>query len=224
MKRIDTLLLLLLLLSVPYTLTAAPVIYGGVDAGYDGGGGAGLRVSMMKLSRSIPLSLEAGGGIYYQDNPGDAVAARHIFINDNEGGTVEKYGRSWTAMINVVLDIKREKDYTLRLKGGPRHNWYTAHFSYIGDNESFDVHSRHWGAGADMELVVVTSPRSHLTLTAGGTWYVPATMSGHGTYYYSPDGVDDNPRNDYTYKDSNEAINQPTLEWKAMVGFHYRLF
>ena len=40
---------------------------------------------------------------------------------------------------------------------------------------------------------------------------------------YTPDGIDDNPRNAYTYEDADSVVNQPKLAPSVSLGFSYRL-
>jgi hypothetical protein len=63
----------------------------------------------------------------------------------------------------------------------------------------------------------------------GLDYYIPSTLHGHDTAY-SPDNDNVNPRNDnenddepFTYKDANEAINQPGLMPYAMIGLTLNL-
>ena len=54
-------------------------------------------------------------------------------------------------------------------------------------------------------------------------YYVPSKLFGHGQFEYTPDGVDDNPRNAYTYDDADSVVNQPKLAPAVSLGFSYRL-
>ncbi len=61
-------------------------------------------------------------------------------------------------------------------------------------------------------------------ISAGVDYYIPSTLHGHDTSY-SPDNDNVNARNDnenddvpFTYKDANEAIDQPGLMPYAMIG------
>ena len=60
-----------------------------------------------------------------------------------------------------------------------------------------------------------------LVLTAGYDYYPNATLSGHDTAY-SPDGDNVNPREDYTYGDADQAIEQPKGVVRLMFGVNFR--
>jgi len=47
-------------------------------------------------------------------------------------------------------------------------------------------------------------------------------MHGHDATY-SPDNENVNAREDYKYADADRAVNQPVLEFRAMVGVGVRL-
>ena len=61
-----------------------------------------------------------------------------------------------------------------------------------------------------------------LVINFGYNYYTSETLYEHDTSY-SPDGQDVNPREDYTFKDANEAINQPEHQLKALVGFNHNI-
>ncbi len=56
--------------------------------------------------------------------------------------------------------------------------------------------------------------------SAGFDYYFSSELSGHDTRY-SPDGEDVNTRNDYTYDDADNAINNPTFQLRLLVGVNY---
>lgn len=104
---------------------------------------------------------------------------------------------------------------------GPCYASFKGNFKFIGNNEDFDVTSKHWGFGAGLESGFPISKKLGFTINAGFDYYKPATLYGHDTSY-APDGESVNPREDYQYSDANEAINQPGLELRLMLGFNYR--
>jgi hypothetical protein len=59
-------------------------------------------------------------------------------------------------------------------------------------------------------------------LTIGGDYFFDAKLQGHDTAYL-PDGENVNPRDDFTYKDADKAINQPKIEFRLMIGFSYAI-
>ena len=66
---------------------------GGVLAGYNRGLGFRANVTASNFAREFPFKLRLGLGYTFL-NPGDALDARRIFINNNTNGTPEKNGRS----------------------------------------------------------------------------------------------------------------------------------
>ena len=65
-------------------------------------------------------------------------------------------------------------------------------------------------------------PKMSLLLAGGGEYFFSSRLTGHDTSY-SPDGDDVNPREDYTYSDADDAIDQPIFRPVALLGFSYRL-
>ena len=62
-------------------------------------------------------------------------------------------------------------------------------------------------------------PSLDLIFSTGFDYYLNSTIEGHDTAYNS-DGTAINGRNDYTYSDADQAINQPKIVPRAMVGFN----
>ena len=96
----------------------------------------------------------------------------------------------------------------------------TANFKFIGGNEDFDVTSNQWGLGIGLEGYFNITQNLQFVLAGGVDYFFAATLSGHDTKY-SPDGDDVNPRNDYTYDDADDAINQLSWEPRAIIGLSY---
>jgi len=64
------------------------------------------------------------------------------------------------------------------------------------------------------------STKFDFIVSGGLDYYFNDTISGHDTSY-SPDGENVNPRQNYTYDDANNAINQPGIEFRLMIGAGY---
>jgi hypothetical protein len=107
------------------------------------------------------------------------------------------------------------------LFAGVRYSMFTAHFKFIGGNEFFDVTSDQWGLGGGLESYFALGSNLDLIITAGADYYFSGTLNGHDTAY-SPDGESINPREDYTYEDADNSVNQPKILPRVMVGFNYR--
>jgi hypothetical protein len=198
-------------------------VYQGVESGYYGDVAGILRFSLRGLSQRVPVELRLMAGAAYQFDSGDATLARKIFINDNTGGTIEKYGTNLLVGLDLAYRLLGGPDLALNAFAGPRGSFYSAHYTFVGNNESFAVRSNAAGIGGGASVVLRMGKRTVGTLTAGVDYFFPAKLYGHGTYTYTPDGVDQNPRNDYTYEDADAAVNQPRLLPALTLGVEYLL-
>jgi hypothetical protein len=97
---------------------------------------------------------------------------------------------------------------------------FTGNFNYIGGNENFDVTSDQWGWGLGFKSYFPMTRKLELALTTGVDYYLSSELIGHDTKY-SPDGEDVNPREDYKFKDADDAINQPKLKLRLLLGLNY---
>ena len=177
----------------------------------------GLRIEDPTLQ--LPFYLQARVGSAYQIEPGNAEDARKIFINDNTGGNIEEYGLSYFVGIDFGWRLVLKEAIQLELNISGLWNHYEAHFSFIGNNESFSVKTDALGIGLGANLRIVFSERKSSLLIKCGVEYYPKTqIDAHGTFYYTTDGTDDNPRNDYTYEDADESINQPWFRPYVQIG------
>jgi hypothetical protein len=59
-----------------------------------------------------------------------------------------------------------------------------------------------------------------LIFSFGYDYFFISTLYGHDTSY-SPDGENVNGREDFTFQDADNAINQPKHNVKAMIGLSY---
>lgn len=207
----------------PACYTSPLQFYIGLNTGYWNGLGVNFDISLLQLTEEIPLGIGLGFGYYQQPNPGDATSARKIFINDNTGGTIEKHGENYISYLNLSYELKNTDSMEIHLFVGPRFNHYRAYYAFIGNNEAFYVNSDVWGVGLGLKLHIYLSSKVFMSITGGGEYYPQAKLYGHGTYYYTPDGIDENPRQDYTYTDADEAVNQPAFTAMLMLGVHMRL-
>ena len=197
-----------------------PEFSGGVVLGYYGGFGVQVNAMISNFAQGFPLAVRGGIG-YASVDPGKALDARRIFINDATNGTPEEGGHFYDFRLDFMYPVK-----ILGLKqayafGGPRYSKFTGNFKFIGGNEDFDVISKQWGIGAGLESYFPMSFKMDLVFTAGVDYYSDATLTGHDTSY-SPDGDDANPRNDYTFDDADEAVDQPKFEPRLMIGIRYK--
>jgi len=229
--KICVILGVLLIASGPLTYgqekaKGATKISAGILTGYNRG--YGVQGNLTLHNKQLPFELRVGVG-YTLLNPGRAMDARRIFINNNTNGTPEKSGRS----IDYRFDFLFPKSiFGLKhsyLIVGPRGSSFKGNFAYIGGNEDFDIVSQQWGAGVGIESHFNMSRNLNLVIAAGLDYYLPSTLHGHDTSY-SPDNDNVNTRDDnenddvpFTYKEANKAIYQPALMPFAMIGLTVNL-
>jgi len=203
-------------------------VYAGFLTGYNRGYGIQANVGLTNVGNENPIELRVGLGYTFL-NPGNAMDARRIFINNNTNGTPEKSGRSIDYRLDFIFHkpmFGLQHSYIIM---GPRGSSFKGNFAYIGGNEDFDVISNQWGLGVGLENRTSLSPKLNLVVAIGLDYYIPSTLTGHDTAY-SPDNDNVNARNDnenndepFTYKDANEAISQPGFMPYAMLGLTLKL-
>jgi hypothetical protein len=114
--------------------------------------------------------------------------------------------------VNVGYQIMSSDSFHLSAFASGKQNVYSAFFVFTGGNEAFRVTTTQFGVGGGLDLVIQSEPgTTGLALGAGVEYYFKSRIDSHGTYFYTPDGTDSRPRNDYTYEDADAAINQPEL-------------
>jgi len=197
--------------------TLGPKFYGGMILGYNGGFGGQLNFTMTKFQSGFPLSLRFGFG-YTNVEPGIPLDARKIFINDATNGTPEERGYVWDLRFDILYPVNLL--YKSNLYVGARYAMFTGNFNFVGGNENFDITSNQFGLGAGLETQFLLVPNLYLVFSGGADYFFESTLSGHDTSY-SPDGDDVNPRQDYTFDDADEAVNQPSIEGRFMIGINY---
>ncbi|MCP5064783.1 MAG: hypothetical protein GY936_20355 [Ignavibacteriae bacterium] len=196
-------------------------IAGGFQAGLSNGASGQLNILFSGFADNFPFSAKIAAGISFLD-AGDPMAARRIFINNNTNGVPDKDGKTYNFSLDFLyrksfLGLKRNYFYL-----GPRHTMFTGTFNYIGGNEDFEVTSNQWGVGFGIENYFKIIPAIDLVLNLGYDYYISETLYGHDTFY-SPDGQDVNPREDYNFDDADNAINQPKHQLKILIGFSYNI-
>jgi len=191
-------------------LSLAPML------GYNSGLGFQLSALTSDFAQGFPFKVKFSIG-YTSIQPGNALQARKIFINDATNGIPEKKGWVWDFRLNLLHKF-RKNTYVY---GGVRYSLYTGNFVFVGGNEDFDVTSKQWGFGGGLEAHFRMSSRINLIVSPGIDYFLPSKLNGHDTAY-SPDGENVNPRLDYTYQDADKAINQPKLVFRMLIGFSYR--
>ncbi len=201
------------------SIKTSPVIKIGVLIGYNNGFGFGLQTQFSQFAQGFPMSIRFGAGMSFLD-PGSAMQARAIFINNNTNGTPEEKGHFIDARLDFLYDLSNFnyiKPYI-----GVHYTSFKGNFVYVGGNEDFDVVTSSWGIGAGFDGYFPVTDKIDFTLTIGSGYYFPNTLKGYDTYY-SPDDENVNPREDYTFNDADNAINQPKFELRSMAGFSFKL-
>ena len=215
MKKIG---LLMLLLS-PVSLFALDLSQELAIGYYDD---LGITLGLRVEDPGFPVFAQGRIGTTYQMDPGNAEEARLIFINGNQGGSVEEYGQSYFFALDLGWKALSRKSMQLELVASGLVNRYNANFAYIGDNEDFTVKTTAFGFGVGGNMRILFSGRQSALVVKCGIEYFPKTkFEAHGTYYYTPDDEDSNPREDYTYDDADEAVNQPRFRPYVMLGIIY---
>jgi hypothetical protein len=188
----------------------------GLLAGYQGGGSFRLSVAASDFARGFPLAAELGVSYAWRD-PGDPLAARRIFINDNTNGTPEESGWVWNVRLDFLYRVKVLGLQSAFAYAGPRYSIFTGDFKYVGGNEDFEVTSNQWGLGAGAKASFPMSRIVSLTVSAGLDYFFAGTLYGHDTSY-SPGGETVNGKHEYTFSDADAAINQPKWQPSLLLG------
>ncbi len=198
-------------------------ISAGILTGYNRGYGIQGNITLNRSASELPFDLRVGVGYTFL-NPGNALDARRVFINNNTNGSPEKSGRSIDYRLDFMIPKPIFGISNSYIVLGPRGSSFKGNFQYIGGNEDFDVISHQWGLGAGIESHFNMAKNLNFVLAAGLDYYLPSTLHGHDTSY-SPDNDNVNTRNNnenndtpFTYKDANEAIAQPAFMPYAMIG------
>lgn len=199
----------------------------GLKAGYNSGFGAQTNFTLYNLVQDIPIHLRLEIG-YTNIDPGVSSDARRIFINNATNGTPEKKGKIIDYRLDFLFPIELLNDSFIKI--GPRHSKYKGNFKYIGGNEDFDVLSNQWGFGIGLGHFFKINDKLDFEINAGFDYFANATLTGHDTSY-SPNDESINARNDnendnieFTFKEADQAINQPKYMPHIMLGINYQLF
>lgn len=225
MKRIFIVLLFLIFYSnnnfaqTAPALFAHPKVSAGFLLGYTDNIGGNVYGTISNFSYDVPLSIRFSLG-YIVTDAGKPLDARRIFINDATNGTPEESGHIWELRLDFTYPIKLFSLNKTNILVGPRYSMFTGNFKFIGGNEFFDVTADQWGIGTGLETHLGISPSMSFVVAAGFDYYFQSKLVGHDTAY-SPDGQNVNPRRDYSFKDADDAVNQPKYEFRIMGGLNF---
>ena len=200
----------------------------GFSTGYNRGLGFQISVTALQPLVNLPVQIRLGIGLTSMD-PGNSADARRIFINNATNGVPEEKARSFDYRIDFMLDSDFINSDDSKIVFGPRYSSFKANFKYVGGNENFDVTSKQIGLGLGYESQFKMSDKLNLLAAVGLDYFFNSTLTGHDTSY-SPDNDNVNPRNDnanenvqFTYKDANDAIKQPSMMPRVLIGIVYML-
>jgi hypothetical protein len=210
----------LLVILVPLFVNAGDV-YLGTDIGFRSGLSFQLNGTATNIAAGFPLQLRFAAA-YTSLDPGTPLAARRVFINNNTNGTPEKKGWMWDLRFDLLYKVKWFSLKDAYFYAGPRYSWFTARFDFVGGNEDFDIYSDQWGFGVGLESRMKIGKKVQLVLNGGLDYFFTDFLHGHDTSYYS-DGEIINGREDYTYDDADDAVNQPKMVPKISIGINYLL-
>lgn len=227
-------ILALFLLLIFSTLACAQVLPSeskfalGFSTGYNRGLGFQITATALRPLENLPVQIRFGIG-HTSMNPGNSADARRIFINNATNGVPEEKARSFDYRLDFMLDSDFINSDASKIVFGPRYSSFRANFKYVGGNENFDVTSKQFGLGLGYESQFKMTDKLNLLAAIGLDYFFNSTLTGHDTSY-SPDDDNVNPRNDntngdvpFTFKDANEAIKQPTLMPRVLIGVVYML-
>ncbi len=189
-------------------------------AGYSNGPGIRINTLFDQISKSFPFKIRIGFGYTYVYNPGKALAARKIFINNATNGRPEKHGFTWDFGFDLMRRVNWLNLSNAYIYGGPRYILFTGNFNFVNGNEDFDITSKHWGVGVGLLTSFPINKKLALLIDGGLDYFFPSTIYGHDTSY-SPDNENVNPREDFKYNDADAAINQPKFRLKALMGLRF---
>ena len=208
----------LIILLFPVSLFSVQ-LYQELAVGYYNDLGVTLGLRVEDSASEFPFFLQTRIGAVYQFEPGNAEDARKIFINDTQGGNIQEYGLSYMVALDFGWKILVKESFQLELHASGLLNHYEAHYAFIGNNEAFTVKATTLGIGIGAGLRVGFSDSRTSLIVKGGLEFFPKSrIDSHGTFFYTPDGKDDKTRNDYTYEDADESINQPDFRPYVQIG------
>jgi hypothetical protein len=200
----------------------------GFSSGYNRGLGFQISATALRPLENLPVQIRLGIGLTSMD-PGNSADARRIFINNATNGVPEEKARSFDYRVDFMLDSDFINSDDSKIVFGPRYSSFKANFKYVGGNENFDVTSKQVGLGLGYESQFKMNDKLNLLAAVGLDYFFNSTLTGHDTSY-SPDNDNVNPRNDnandnvqFTYKDANDAIKQPSMMPRVLIGVVYML-
>lgn len=210
------------LLALPASAAAEKIFY--AEAGTLNGFGINAGFGLHKIAPKFPMGFDFSAGYTFQSDPGNAVDARKIFINDATGGNnnIVESGSAFFFGVDALYPVIRHSIFELNIVAGPRYSTYAAFFDYQGGNEAFKVYSNAWGFGAGFKSFLALGDHFLIGLETTVEYFFNTQLKGHG-FFYNTTNQDDNPRNNYRYGDADAAINQPLFYPRVQLILGYKL-
>ena len=206
-------------LAVPHAVSATMKTSGGLALGANAGIGGQADVTFTDIAEGLPVTARLSLG-YWRLDPGDALAARHVFINANDNGDPTKSGHRWDLRMDVMREVHQGALRGWWIGAGPRYSKFRGDYDFVGGNETFYITTDQWGVGGLLERNWPTGPETELVVSGGLDWFANAKIGGHDSSY-SPDGSSVSPVDNYTWKDADLAIHQPRLAPRVLVGLQH---
>ena len=201
---------------------AGPDLSYGVSIGYDIGMPVQGHFLVSNLAEGFPFAFRFTISYSFLWDAGIPDAARHVFVNENNNGVPDKSASLWSFGLDFMHQINILSLKDAYLFAGIRHSSFTGTFDFIGGDELFDVNANQWGLATGIDTYFRMGPRIDLLISVSAEYYFPSTLDGHDAAY-SPDGEYVNQRQNYTYNDADNAINQPKLIPKLLIGVNFHL-
>jgi hypothetical protein len=225
MRRTSMTALLLLAMAASASLApparAAMQTATGISAGVNGGLGVEASVTAYDIAEGFPFSVRAGASLLSLD-AGDAALARQVFVNNATNGSPEKAAHRWDLRLDLRHQIRGSRFHGAWGYFGPRLSLFRATYDFAGGNETFDVTTNQWGFGAGIETLYPMGAAVDLSVSAGLDGYANADFIGHDSTY-DPSGANVNAKETFGYAAADQAVNQPRLSPRLMVGITRRL-
>jgi hypothetical protein len=215
-RRTHAVLLALSLAAFASPAGAAMQTATGLSVGLNGGLGAEGSITAYDFAQGFPFSARFGVSLLSVD-AGDAILARQVFVNNATNGSPEKAAHRWDMRVDLRHQIRGGRFHGAWGYFGPRLSLFRATYNYAGGNETFDAITNQWGFGAGIETLYPMGSAVDLAISAGLDGYANADIIGHDSTY-SPSNANVNPKETFGYADANQAVNQPRLSPRFMVG------
>lgn len=197
-----------------------------LSAGYYDGPSVAGTFGLGDLFEKVPLGAEVSLGYSWTDK-GDAILARHVFINDATTGDedVQSSGGVLDLAINATYPLNQTYGpVKFFVFAGPRFAHYDVRHEYVGGNEDFDIVSNVWGLGGGLRGLLPLGKNFNAILQLGLDYYPRGSIYGHdATYYPNNSNINARTENGYTfnYDDAARATTVPHIRPRVMVGIQF---